>query len=55
MHPPPQLTHPHQLFLSFDMSNTWNEMLPVKKHELYILTAFMGVSPNLSENKGTYV
>ena len=46
MYPPP----PN---LSIDMSKTWNEMLPVKKgDELYILTAFMGVSPNLSEIKG---
>ena len=52
VHPPPPTYSPHQLFLSSDMSNTWNEMLPVNKYELYILTAFMGVSPNLSEIKG---
>ena len=44
--PPPQLTHTNFVLA---MSKDWKEMVTAKRDKVYILTAYMGITPNLSK------
>ena len=48
MHSPSNIS-PTPTFLNLDMTKTWNEMLTAKnKNDIYILTPYIGVPPDLS-------